>query len=288
MKQLLAVRLLTMLLLVIQSALAYSQTPEHPPEHSQHIPAQQGAAPAPGGAQGPTLPPVTPEALAAAFPEGMHGHAAHDRALHSFVLFDQLEWQRVDDGESALNWDVTGWVGGDLNRLWVRTEGERAEGSTEEAEIQVLWGRRFSRWWEFVAGARQDFEPGPTQSWAAAGVQGLAPYWFEIEATAYLGEGGQSAVRLEAEYELLLTNRLIAQPLIELNFHGKSDPERRIGAGFSSAEVGLRVRYEIRREIAPYVGLSWVRAFGRTTDFAEAEGEHPDDLRILAGLRVWF
>jgi copper resistance protein B len=235
---------------------------------------------------GPDLAPITPADLEAAFPEIAGGHAVHDRAVHTYLLFDQLEWRDGDEG--ALTWDLSGWAGGDLQRLWVRSEGERVEGSTAEAEIQALWGRRFSRWWEFVAGARHDFEPGPSQTWAAFGVQGLAPYWFEVEATAYLGEAGQSALRLEAEYEFLLTNRLVAQPLIELNFHGKSDPERGIGSGFSSAEVGFRLRYEIRREIAPYVGFTWVRSFGRTADLAEFEGEDTDDVRAVAGLRVWF
>jgi len=130
--------------------------------------------------------------------------------------------------------------------------------------------------------------PGPARSWLALGVQGLAPYWFEIEATVYLGAGGRTAARLEAQYELLLTNRLVFQPLVEVNLSGKTDIERGIGAGLSSFDAGLRLRYEIRRELAPYVGLTWRDTFGETSRFAEATGEAAGDRRLVAGLRLWF
>ena len=129
---------------------------------------------------------------------------------------------------------------------------------------------------------------GPAQSWLAVGIQGLAPYWFEVEATAYLGAGGRTAARLEAKYELLFTNRLVLQPLVELNLYGKTNAERRIGAGLSSFDAGLRVRYEFRREFAPYVGVTWRDTFGDTSRFAEAAGEPTGGLRVVAGLRLWF
>jgi copper resistance protein B len=139
-----------------------------------------------------------------------------------------------------------------------------------------------------VAGIRQDIRPGPSRTWAAIGLQGLAPYWFDVEATAYIGESGRTHVRLESEYELLLTNRVILQPRAELNVYGKSDPEYGIGAGLSSMDVGFRLRYEWRREVAPYVGVIWTRKFFDTVDLAEAAGAGEDDVRLAVGLRLWF
>lgn len=161
-------------------------------------------------------------------------------------------------------------------------------GRTESAELEVLWGKSFARWWDFVAGARQDFRPSPDQSWAAFGVQGLAPYRFELEATAYVGEAGRTAARLEAEYELLITNRWILQPRVELNWYGDDDPVRGVGSGLADGELGLRLRYEFRREVAPYVGLVQERNFGGTADLARAAGRDPKDTRLVAGVRLWF
>ena len=233
------------------------------------------------------IPPVTDGDRAAAFPD-LHdeGHAVHDNAVHSYVLFDQLEFQAGDG--TGWNWDNRGWIGRDVNRFWFRTEGEAEDGGLSNAQAHALYGRAIHRWWDLVAGIRQDFRPGPARTWAAVGIQGLAPYWFEVEATAYLGESGRTHFRIETEYELLVTNRLVLQPLVELEIHGKSDPERQIGAGLSSAEAGLRLRYEIRREFAPYVGVTWNRKFFGTADFAEAAGEETRTARLAAGVRVWF
>lgn len=232
------------------------------------------------------LPPPTAADRAAAFPD-VAGHHAHDDALNYYVLFDQLEWQDAEAG-SALVWDATTWVGRDIDKLWLRAEGGRVDGRTEESELEVLWGHSLARWWDFVAGVRQNFQPGPSQTWAAFGVQGVAPYKFEVEATAYLGESGQTAVQLEAEYELLFTNRLILQPLLELNVYGEDDPQRGVGSGLSTMEVGLRLRYELRREFAPYIGVTWDRKWGNTADLARLNGEAVEDMRWIAGLRIWF
>ena len=129
---------------------------------------------------------------------------------------------------------------------------------------------------------------GPAQTWAAIGLQGLAPYWFEVEATAYIGAAGRTHVRREGEYELLLTNRLVLQPLVEVEIYGKSDPEHGIGAGLSSGDVGMRLRYEVRRELAPYVGVVWTQKFFGTADPAEAAGEGAAATRFAAGVRMWF
>jgi copper resistance protein B len=260
---------------------AQSQPQPTPPDtvdHSQH---QKPASELPA-----FIPPITEEGRKAAFPD-VEGHPAHDRALHSFVLFDQLEWQSVAGG-TGINIDSKGWVGRDRDRLWFRAEGDGEDGDVGEAQAHLLYGRQFSRWWDLVAGVRQDFRPGPSRTWAAVGVQGLAPYWFEVELTAYLGSEGRTHFRGEVEYELLLTNRLVLQPLFEVELFGKSDPEREIGAGLSTTEAGFRLRYEFRREFAPYLGVTWNNKFGKTADFAEAAGEDTGGARVVAGLRLWF
>ena len=234
----------------------------------------------------PFIPPVTDEDRKAAFPD-VEGHAAHDKAVHYFVLFDQLEWQ-AGAGTDGLSIDTRGWVGRDRDRLWFRAEGDGENGRVGEAQTHVLYGRQFSRWWDVVAGIRQDFRPGPAQTWAAFGVQGLAPYWFEVEATAYVGASGRTHARFEVEYELLLTNRLVLQPLVEAEILGKSDPERGVGAGLSTTDAGFRLRYEFRREVAPYVGITWKNKWGKTADFAEAAGEETGGARFVTGLRLWF
>lgn len=233
------------------------------------------------------IPPITDEDRAAAFPQLNGQHTVHDDAVHYYVLFDQLEWQ-TGDGVTAGSWDNRSWIGRDVNRFWFRTEGEAEDGDLAEAQAHALFGRSIHPWWDIVVGVRQDFSPGPQRTWAAVGIQGLAPYWFEVEATAYIGEAGRTHFRVETEYELLFTNRLILQPLVELEIYGKSDPERGIGAGLSSGEAGLRLRYEFRREFAPYVGVTWNRKFFGTADFAEAAGEDTAGARLALGVRVWF
>ena len=232
------------------------------------------------------IPPLTDADRAAVY-NAPGGHEVHDTAINSFFIFEKLEWQDADDG-SALNWEAQGWIGGDVDRLWLRSEGERTNGKTEEAEVQALWGHSISPWWDLVGGVRQDFKPGDPQTWAAFGIQGLALYNFEAQATAYLGEGGQTAARLEGDYDILLTNKLILQPTAEFNFYGKNDPSRGVGSGLSESQVGLRLRYEIRPQFAPYVGVTWNRAYGRTADYAREEGEDNNEARLVLGVRVWF
>jgi copper resistance protein B len=232
------------------------------------------------------IPELTDADRQAAFPP-LGGHQMHDSAINSFFLLDQLEYQDADDG-SALSWDASGWIGGDINRLWLRSEGERTNGVTEDAELQVLYGRSISPWWDVVAGVRQDFKPESPQTWAAFGIQGMALYDFEAEATAFIGENGQTAARLEGDYDILLTNRLVLQPTVEANFYGKNDPARDVGSGLANTEVGLRLRYEIVRQFAPYIGVTWSRSYGKTADFIRDEGGDVDEARFVAGIRMWF
>jgi copper resistance protein B len=215
------------------------------------------------------------------------GHTVHDEAINSFVLFDQFEWQ-AGRGTDGFSWDAGGWIGKDRDRLWLRSEGTSDRGRLETGDLHLLYGRAISPWWDVVAGIRQDVRPGPAQTWAAFGIQGLAPYRIEIEATGYLGAHGRTQLRLEAEYELLITNRLVLQPLIEAELFGKDDPARGIGAGLSTMDVGLRLRYEIRRELAPYAGVTWHRTFFGTADQAEAAGQPAGGARAVVGLRFWL
>jgi copper resistance protein B len=262
--------------------------PPAPPEpgHPTHKPDEPAPYP-PGQPPMSGLPPITDEDRKAAFPEINGQHTVHDDAVFSYVLFDQLEWQ-AGEGVWGLSWDNKGWIGRDVNRFWFRTEGESEDGDLEAAQAHALYGRAIGRWWDLVVGVRQDIRPGPAQTWAAVGIQGLAPYWFEVEATAYVGQSGQTHVRLETEYELLFTNRLVLQPLIEVEVYGKDDPERGVGGGLSSIDTGVRLRYEVRREFAPYVGVTWNRKFFGTADLARAEGEDTSGARFALGARVWF
>ena len=247
-------------------------------DHSKH---QKPASERP-----PFIPPVTEDDRNAAFPD-VEGHTVHDRALNYFVLFDQLEWQSAADG-TGVNVDSKGWVGGDRDRFWFRAEGDGEDGRVGGAEAHLLYARHFSRWWDFVGGVRQDVRPGPSRTWAAFGIQGLAPYWFEVELTGYIGAEGSTHFRGEVEYELLLTNRFVLQPLVEVEVFGKADPERGIGAGLSTTQAGFRLRYEFRREFAPYVGVIWNNKFGGTAGFAEAAGEDTGGARFVTGIRLWF
>jgi copper resistance protein B len=210
-----------------------------------------------------------------------------DTAHTSKVLFDQLEWRSTAEGDAAV-WDAEGWYGGDYNKAWLRSEGERVGGITQNARADLLWDHTFARWWSVQAGGRQDFGRGPSRTWAAVGVQGLAPYWFHTEATFYVGEQRRTAVRLKTEYELLFTQRLILQPEGEANLYGKADRARQLGSGLSDLEVGLRLRYEVRREFAPYVGVVWSRQFGGTAGRVRESGGDPSDVQFVAGLRAWF
>ena len=223
---------------------------------------------------------------AAAFP-ALATHMQHAPETHWRVLFDRLESRDAAHGNGQA-WEGQAWIGGDIDRLWVRSEGERSGGSTEAADLELLYGRAVSPWWDVVAGLRHDFAPGDSRHWAAVGIQGLAPYRFEVSATAYLGTSGQAAASVEIDYEMLLTNRLVLQPALEATLYRKDEPQRGIGSGLSEVEAGLRLRYEITRRFAPYVGYAWSRAFGRTADLRQADGEPASGDGWVAGVRVWF
>ncbi len=264
---------------------------EMPPESGAHAEPVDHAAMGHHRPVAPTeprtpIPVLTQADRVAAFPD-VGGHGAHDSAIHSYWLLDRLEGWSADEG-TGVAWEAQSWIGTDLDRVWLRSEGEHVGGITEAADLEVLYGRSIAPWWDVVAGVRHDFGQGPSQTFAAFGVMGLAPYKYEVEATAYVGQSGQTAARVEAEYDTLLTNRLILQSVVEVELHGKDDERRGIRSGLSTAEIGFRLRYEFTRKFAPYIGVIHERAYGGTADLRRDAGEHIDDTRIVAGLRIWF
>lgn len=240
----------------------------------------------PADAQAPItpIPPVTDADRAAAAPPA-HGHD-HGRKVFTFLMVDRLEgW---NDGGGGQAWNVKGWIGSDMHKLWLRTEGEREAGRLADADVELLYGRPIARWWDMLAGVRTTFGPGPSRTAAAFGVRGTAPQKIEVEATAWLDGDGRLSARAEGEYSLLLTNRWILQPRLEAEWQAREDRARGLGAGLSTLAGGLRLRYEIDRRFAPYVGVERVRHFGGTADLLRADGEATGETRVVAGLRLRF
>lgn len=268
---------------------------EMPMDHSampgMHPAGMEGMAPAPASpAPQPAviqaLPTPTAAERAAAFPD-VPGHALHDSDLRAYWLLDRLEYQKADEG-TALAWDMEGWIGGDIDRLWLRSEGERTNGHTESAEVQALYGHAITPWWTLLGGVRQDFKPESPQTWAAFGVQGEPLSDLDVDATFFVGENHQTSLRLEGEYDLSLTSSLILQPRMEANFFSRNDPVRQQGAGLSTLEAGLRLRYEIIPEVAPYIGVNWTKNYGRTADYVREEGDDVEEGRLVVGVRLWY
>ncbi len=216
------------------------------------------------------------------------------RMHHGAENFLYLQGDRLEyvsgDGDPHFLWDAQGWYGGDLHKFWFKTEGEikTHDGEVEEIEVQALYSRAVLPFFDLQVGVRHDFEPGPERTYGVIGLKGLTPYMFEIDAAAFVSNKGDISARVELEYDLLLTQRLIAQPRAELSFALQDVPELGVGSGLSSANLGLRVRYEIAREFAPYIGVSWSRATGQTEDFVRADGGSPSAVSAVAGIKVWF
>lgn len=211
----------------------------------------------------------------------------NDSARFGKALFDQLEYVHSADADGVAV-DAQAWYGGDTDKLWLKLDGERSGGHLRDTRSEALWAHAASAFWDTQLGVRHDFGDGPARNWAAFGVQGLAPYWFEIETTAYIGQSGRTALRLKTQYELLLTQKLIFTPDLELNAYGKSDPARGTGSGLSNVELGLRLRYEITRQFAPYIGVDWNRRLGNTQTIVHAAGQPALEHAIVTGVRLWF
>lgn len=213
----------------------------------------------------------------------------HDNMLFYSFSSDRMEYRSLDEGEAWL-WDVQGWIGRDYNKLYLESEGEYATGEDrfESIQTEFLYGRAISSFWDVRAGLRYDFEPDPERAFVVIGMQGLAPLWFEVDANLYLSEDGDLSFGMEAEYDIMLTQRLILQPRMELEASAQDVEEYGIGAGFSGIELGLRLRYEIHRKFAPYIGVSWESALGETANIIEDSGGDPDAAAFVAGVKFWF
>lgn len=217
----------------------------------------------------------------------------HGGLKTSKLLIDQLE-VGIARGRETYAWDAQFWYGGDIDKLWLKSEGEGAFGGEfEDAEVQALWSRAIDPWFDLQLGVRQDVAPGPDRTHLVAGVQGLAPYWFEIEGAVFLSNKGEVTARAEVEYDLRITQSLILQPRTEIDFSFQDVPELRLGNGLSTAEFGARLRYEIFPRsgpavIAPYIGVQYARAFGHTARFRRAAEEDIGGWRLLLGVRTWF
>ncbi len=218
-------------------------------------------------------------------------HKAHGGTKTSFVSLNVAEYQ-FRNGEDGYRWDGEAWFGGDINRLTIKSEGEGLiKGGNifmETAEVQALYSRAIDPYWNLQAGVRYDFKPDPSRTYATLGIEGVATYWFETEAAIFLSNKGEVLGRIEGYYDQRITQKLILQPRVEINLSAQDVPETRIGAGISNAEFGVRLRYELKREFAPYIGISYDRRMGRTADYARADGENVSATSFVIGVRTWF
>jgi copper resistance protein B len=217
----------------------------------------------------------------------MAGMDMEDNAAQTMVLIDQLEavHTHTDNGQA---WEAEGWYGTDTDKMWLRTEGNHDADGLNDADIEMLWSHAVSAFWNTQLGVRQDVSSDDHRTWAAFGVEGLAPYWFDVEATGYASSSGYTAARLRAEYALLFTQRWILQPEFETNLYSKGDPRDAMGSGVSDMQLGLRLRYDVTRQFAPYVGVVWIRNFGETADWLQQRREPVFDTQIVVGLHAWF
>jgi len=204
------------------------------------------------------------------------------------VLFNVAEVQ-IRKGREAFEWDGEGWYGGDINRLWIKSQGEgEFGGPLERAEVQALYSRAIGPYFNLQGGIRYDVKPNPSRAYATLGIEGLAPSFFDLEGALFLSNKGEVLARAQGSYDQRITQRLILQPRAELNFAAQNSRSIGVGAGLSDAELGLRLRYDIRREFAPYVGIQYRRAFGRTRDYLRTEGRDVGGWSLLTGVRLWF
>jgi copper resistance protein B len=203
------------------------------------------------------------------------------------LLFDLAEYQ-FRNGHDGYRWEGEAWVG-DLDRFVIKSKGEGTVGEgLDHAELQALYSKALDPWWNLQVGVRQDFRPRPARTWATLGLEGIAPYLFEVEAAAFLSDEGELTGRLEVIHDDRITQRLILQSRVEFDLAAQDMPDQRIGSGLSTAELGLRLRYQIRPKFAPYVGVSWTWAAGTTAEYARADGRDTVDRSLVAGIYFWL
>jgi copper resistance protein B len=211
-----------------------------------------------------------------------------DRPILAHVIFNQLEG-RWNGTNTEFRWDGQGWVDTDYDKLWIKSEGTlQGNGTLDDGQQQFLYDRAITTYFDLQGGLRSDLDSRPTRNWAAFGIQGLAPYFFDLELTGYVSGEGHLPSKLEASYDLLITQRLILQPEIELNLYSKADPARLVGAGFSDIDTGLRLRCEFSRKFGPYLGVVYEGRFGQSASYARRLGESTGDFRFAFGVRLWF
>jgi copper resistance protein B len=211
-----------------------------------------------------------------------------DEAIFAHLLLDQLEGRFGFNEGNSFRWEAEGWIGTDVNRLWLLSEGRLSNNELDDGIQQLFYGRAITTYFDVLVGTRWDLDSLPTRGWGAIGIQGLAPQFFKVSAIGYISGDGHLGARLEASYDLLITQRLILQPQIELNFYTKNDRARLVGAGLSELDAGLRLRYEITRQFAPYVGVTYLGQYGATADYVSAAGGSTQQVRFTVGLRTWF
>ena len=206
----------------------------------------------------------------------------------SYASFDLAEFV-VHEGKNSYRWDGEAWFGGDINRFVFKYEGEgEFNGPLDDMELFGVYSRAISPYWNLQTGIRYDVRPGPSRTYAVIGIEGLAPYWFELTAAAFVSNKGEVRGRIEGTYDLRITQRLILQPRLEANLSAQTTPELGVGSGLSNLELGARLRYEIKRELAPYIGFEWIRQFGKSARFSRAAGGLVSDPHFVMGLRLWF
>lgn len=216
-----------------------------------------------------------------------YAHEMADDPVLIMIKIDQLELTDIGDHNDSA-WDAQGWIGKDLHKLWLKTEGERVDSEVDEAEIQLLYSRAIAPFWDAQIGWRHDIKPRPNRDWLAVGFKGLAPYFFETDVALFVGEKGNIGLRTKFEYELMLTQKWVLSPELEANLFSKNDQAVGIGSGLSDVSVGLRLRYEFTRQFAPYIGVEWAKQFANTADFSREDGEDSSDTQWLLGVRMWF
>ena len=236
-----------------------------------------------GGVLRTPIPVLTDADRLAAFP-AVHTHHLHGTGVYNYFLLDRLEVNR--DGELA--WEASGWIGGDIQKFAIQSEGHRSDGKISNANVDLLYSRGIRDWWDVVGGIRKDFGEGADRTWAAVGVQGLAPYKFEVSAMTYFSGGGRMMTTREGEYESVINGRTYLQWRGEAVGRSKAEPMELVGSGLNSASVGVRLRYEIHRQFAPYVGVEHERLFGETARLHRGAGESRSHTSVLAGVRIWF
>lgn len=212
---------------------------------------------------------------------------AKDDPLLTHIKVDKLSYFQHDGADTfALEADF--WLGKDLNKFWLKTEVKQEGSETEKFELQALYSKAVSAYWDMQLGVRHDFNLPEERTWAVIGLQGLAPYYFEIDSALFIGDNGDLAARFSAEYEMMLTQQWILSPEIELDFYGQNDLINRVGSGLSSAHISLRLKYEFIREFTFYAGIEHEKQFGKTAELTLENNGETKVTNTIIGISFWF